>query len=519
MPVLNPDTSADTFAPETVALSARRLGIAAVITSALFVVYITLYLTVWGHLRSAVGMGAALIGLAASVAVAVYLLSAPRSVSRVAAVGIGYEALMALSLAISECWSTVYREPSAQVSWSSVVIVLFPFLIPARPGVVLGASIAAAAMTPLAMALVFGLGGKAWPSASVLPSYLIPPFACALLAWAPTRVMSQMMEQVKKARRLGNYELTERLGAGGMGEVWRAQHRLLARPAAVKLIKPEMLGAKDAESRERVLRRFEREAQVTANLDSPHTVELYDFGVAPDGVLFYVMELLNGVDLENLVRRFGPLPSERVVHFLLQACDSLEDAHQRGLIHRDIKPANLFVARRGSSVDFLKVLDFGLVKRSGTVAEVAAQPLTDSVLNTQQTAANQIQGTPAFMAPEAILGDQAVDPRSDIYALGCVAYWLLTGHLVFDEGTTIATLTAHVMKQPVPPSERVANTVSPGLEQVVLACLQKDRDARPASAETLRGLLTDIALSQPWTRQRAMAWWAEHMPARAESAA
>jgi eukaryotic-like serine/threonine-protein kinase len=515
-PILVPDTSAETFAPETVALSARRLGIASAIAAVVHVIYVVLYRTVWVDVGNPVGLLAALLGLLASVAAAAYLLTGTRPVSRVVAVGVSYESLLALSMSVSESWATVYRDPTEQVSWSAVVIVLFPFLIPARPAVVLAASILAASMTPLGMALVFGLTDKNWPPVGVLVSYLLPPFACAMLAWAPTRALSQMIDVVQKARRLGNYELTERLGAGGMGEVWLAKHRLLARPAAVKLIKPEMLGAKDPESRERVLRRFEREAQVTANLDSPHTVELYDFGVSPDGVLFYVMELLHGVDLETLVTRFGPLPSERVVHFLLQACDSLEDAHRRGLIHRDIKPANLFVSRKGSSVDFLKVLDFGLVKRSGAPPEAAPDSLGDSVLNTKQTAANQFIGTPAFMPPEAILGDQAVDHRADIYALGCVAYWLLTATLVFAEATTVATLTAHVMKQPDPPSERVATPIAPELERVVLDCLQKDRDRRPASAEALRAALSSIPLAEPWSRERATAWWAAHMPARSE---
>jgi tRNA A-37 threonylcarbamoyl transferase component Bud32 len=513
-----PDTLGESLMPEAVALSARRLGIAAAIAGAVHVVYVVLYRTVWLHVGNALGMSMALVGLAASGAAAAYLLSGARSAPRVIAVGIAYEACLTLSMAVSESWNSPFGGPSTQVSWTAVVIVLFPFLIPARPRVMLAASLLAAAMTPIGMALVFGLGARVTPPYDVLVSYLLPPFACALLAWAPSRALSQLSAVAQQAKRLGNYELTKTLGSGGMGEVWLAKHRLLARPAAVKLIKPEMLGAKDPTSRAAILRRFEREAQVTANLDSPHTVELYDFGVSPDGTFFYVMELLHGVDLETLVTRFGPLPSERVVHFLLQACDSLEDAHRRGLIHRDIKPANLFVSRKGGSVDFMKVLDFGLVKRAGSVDEAAATSLSESLIESKHTVADQIVGTPAFMPPEAILGDQAVDHRADVYALGCVAYWMLTGELVFVETTTVAMLTSHLVKVPTPPSERVSRPIFPELERVVMDCLQKDRELRPKSAEALRAALASIALPEPWTRERAQAWWSEHMPARSEPA-
>jgi serine/threonine-protein kinase len=199
------------------------------------------------------------------------------------------------------------------------MIVLFPFLIPARPATVLAASLVAATMTPLGMAIVLGLDQRPWPEAGVAISVILPPFLCSLLAWVSTSAIYRLGIAVQAARRLGSYELTERLGGGGMGEVWRARHRLLARPAAVKLIKPEMLGAKDEHSRQRILARFEEEAQVTATLDSQHTVELYDFGVSSRGELFYVMELLDGVDAETLVQRFGTLPAERVAYLQMQA--------------------------------------------------------------------------------------------------------------------------------------------------------------------------------------------------------
>jgi serine/threonine-protein kinase len=369
---------------------------------------------------------------------------------------------------------------------------------------------------PLAIVILFVATGRPWPDGAVFASYVLPAFLCAFLAWAPTITLHRMGVAVQQARRLGSYELVARLGQGGMGDVWRANHRLLARPAAVKLIKPEVLGAENAASRAAVLRRFEEEAQATASLDSVHTVELYDFGVSADGVLFYVMELLRGLDVRQLVERFGPLPCARVVHLLVQACDSLQDAHGRGLIHRDIKPANLFITRKGSSCDFLKVLDFGLVKRwRPDSSEDIAKSLAglDSVdTPIQQTAAGQIVGTPAFLAPEAALGRQPVDGRADLYALGCVGYWMLTGQPVFDEPTAIATAAAHITKQPIPPSQRAGRAIDAALEQLILDCLEKDRDCRPASAAVLRDRLSALRSSEPWTREQAAEWWRKHVP-------
>lgn len=499
---------------EHVELTNRRLGIAAGCTALLHLIYLGLYHTVWVDASSLVGTLAALLGLTASVGAAFYLLSAKRTAASATRAAIGYELCLTLSLAISESWAVTYSSPSPQVSWSAVVIALFPFLIPASPRVILAASLASAATGPLAMVLVFGISGRPWPDLSVAASFVLPSFLCAMLAWAPSSALHRLGVAVQNARRLGNYELTERLGQGGMGEVWRATHRLLARPAAVKLIKPEMLGAKDADSRELLIRRFEREAQATASLDSPHTVELYDFGVSSDGVLFYVMELLRGMDVESLVERFGPLPSERVVHLLIQACDSLEDAHQRNLIHRDIKPANLFVAQKGGTCDFLKVLDFGLVKRWGADE---GRGLRDSLqglapAEAQQTAIGQIVGTPAFLAPEAALGEQAIDARADLYGLGCVAYWMLTGMMVFEESTAFAMAVAHIAKEPIPPSQRIRQAIAPELESIVMACLHKDRDRRPSSAAALRERLSAVPLHEAWSRERAAAWWSTHVP-------
>lgn len=507
-------TASESLPSDYVALTARRFGIATAATAALHLVYITLYGTVWSAQSHAVGMSAAIVGFFASVAAAAYLLSAERPARHVTWVGVAYEISLSFALSLSQSMSVDYAIPTAQVPWVAVLIVLFPFLIPGSTRLIISASVASAAMVPLAMVLMFELTHRPWPSPTVFISFILPGFLCAFLAWAPTSALHRLGVAVQSARRLGNYELVERLGQGGMGDVWRANHRLLARPAAVKLIKPEMLGAKNAASRAALVRRFEQEAQATASLDSVHTVELYDFGVSHDGVLFYVMELLHGSDLQSLVERFGPLRSGRVIHLLAQACDSLQDAHCRGLIHRDIKPANLFVARKGVVCDFLKVLDFGLVKRWRAEDETElSQSLEDlAVADTQQTAAGQIIGTPAFLAPEAALGQVAPDVRADIYALGCVGYFMLTGQPVFAETSAVAMAVAHVTKEPEPPSQRAGRAIDAELERLVLECLSKDREQRPRTAAVLRERLSAINASEPWSAELASAWWREHLP-------
>jgi len=312
-------------------------------------------------------------------------------------------------------------------------------------------------------------------------------------------ILSHMVWRAQqRARSLGSYRLEERLGEGGMGEVWRARHRMLARRAAVKLIRPESLG-NDPQSRQVALARFEREAQATASLRSPHTVALYDFGVSVGGRFYYVMELLEGSDAAMLVERFGPVPAARAVYLLRQACESLGEAHAAGLIHRDIKPSNVFVCRYGRAYDFVKVLDFGLVKSS---RENGAG----------LTAEHVVSGTPSFMSPEQVLGNRTLDARSDLYALGCVAYWLLTGQHVFEGSTAMEVLTEQVHAKPVPPSQRSELPIPPALEKLVLACLEKGAGDRPQSADELAAALADVPLEEPWTQEQARLWWEQHRP-------
>jgi len=294
---------------------------------------------------------------------------------------------------------------------------------------------------------------------------------------------------------LGLYRLMEKLGEGGMGEVWRARHQLLARPCAVKLIRPELLGESN---REAATERFRLEARTIARLSSPNTVRLYDFGVSETGSFYFVMELLTGMDLSSLVQRFGPLPPERAVAVLRQACRSLGEAHAAGLLHRDIKPHNLHLCRLGLDFDVVKVLDFGLVK---SLREDDAHLTADGALT----------GTPAYMPPERVLGS-AADERSDLYSLGCVAYWMLTGQTVFT-GEPMAIMIHHARTSPKPPSKVSGRTIPGGLEQIVLACLEKAPEKRPASALDLWRQLGEVSLATPWTPERAESWWREHLPA------
>ena len=291
---------------------------------------------------------------------------------------------------------------------------------------------------------------------------------------------------------LGHYRLIERLGVGGMGEVWRARHQLLARPCAVKLIRPDLLGA---QGREKATERFRLEAQAIAQLSSPNTVRLYDFGVSETGSFYFVMELLDGMDLASLVGLFGPLPPERVVWILRQACRSLGEAHETGLLHRDIKPHNLFLCRLGLDFDVVKVLDFGLVKSL-------------KVDNAHLTADGALTGTPAYMPPERIIGG-VVDERSDLYALGCAAYWMLTGLTVFT-GEPTAMLIDHVKTIPGPPSKVADIEIPERLEKIVLACLEKAPEDRPQSALDLWRQLGELTFETPWTVERAESWWREH---------
>ncbi len=474
----------------------RRLMVAVLALGGVWALYLALSLTVWSSVadqRIQIVAGAV---IAASLLLAYYLRTGHSTRPETVVLGFAFEAMQVLALAFAEYASLDPAWISYQVSWSCVLILFFPLLLPASPRTALVGSLVAASMSPLGYVLSLSVGIPAVSGTSALLSRILPHFVCALLAYVPARALYHLARDVKRAQRLGSYELVTRLGKGGMGEVWRARHRMLARPAAIKLIRP---GTGDAS---RLLERFEREAQATATLESPHTVQLYDFGVSDDGAFYYVMELLRGLDMDTMVARYGPQPPERVVFLMRQTCDSLDDAHRVGLVHRDIKPANLFVTIKGRRCDFVKVLDFGRVKLGPDATDLKA------------TADGHVVGTPAFMAPETVTGKTTLNGRTDVYSLGCVAYWLLTGQMVFKADTPMAMAFAHATQEPVPPSRRVEIHVPGSLEEIVMTCLSKDPAERP-DARRLGEMFDTCGLGETWSEERATEWWKLHMPSPA----
>jgi len=383
------------------------------------------------------------------------------------------------------------------ISWVCFWLSIYPMLIPLPPRGALVAALLAATTGPLAHILGSDVLGYEY-SIDAMAWRFFPNYVAAVGAWVTSRFIYRLSRDAVRAQSMGSYRLIETIGQGGMGEVWRAEHRLLARPAAVKLIRPETIASRDANATATLLKRFQREAQATAALRSNHTVEIYDYGLSEDGVFYYVMELLDGIDLETLVTGHGPQPPERVAKILQQACLSLEEAHQAGIIHRDIKPANVLLCRQGVEVDFVKILDFGLVKAMPTADQFA----------TKLTADGMTYGTPAYMSPEIAQASPSLDHRSDIYSLGCVAYWLLTGEMVFDRPNPMKILIAHVHETPAPPSELAPGPIPEEFEQLVLSCLAKNPDERPASCMAMINTLQ--ALGVNWTYERATRWWQEH---------
>ena len=448
--------------------------------------------------------------LAISVALLVALIarSGRLEVASVLTLGLWFEVVSSYGIAAAEFLDPMrLSHPFLGLSWVAVWVLCFTVVVPTRPRRAIVAALAAVSSVPVMVAIAMATIAptlKPHPIAFFI-WFIFPYLLVILMAFVGARVVYGLGTEVTRARELGAYKLVERLGQGGMGEVWRAEHRLLARAAAIKVIRPALAGQpQNGGASSDAMRRFEREAQVTASLRSPHTVNLFDFGVAADGSFYYVMELLDGLDVDTLVRRTGPLAPERAVHILKQICHSLSEAESRGLVHRDIKPANIFLCRYGEDYDFVKVLDFGIVKaaRNGGAAGDTAMTMT---------VANVIQGTPAFIAPEQALGAGDIDHRADIYATGCVAYWMLTGQQVFEGETAVALVVHHAQTPPVPPSQRSEMPIPAALDALVLRCLAKRPGDRPQSAKALLRELD--ALPLVWTEEQARAWWSRHQPA------
>jgi serine/threonine-protein kinase len=444
------------------------------------------------------GDGIAIVSIVVSLALYAYMRRPNRNPQSVLDLGLWYLVYTAFAIAMTFHVGGPPRDRliMPEISWIGAVVLIYAAIIPTPPRKMLIAGLIAVSMNPVSMLVLamkpgWGFGSRWLALVMHYPDYLLVGAAVVI-----SHVVTKLGQQVTKARELGSYQLGELLGKGGMGEVYKATHRMLARPAAIKLIRPEMLGAVDDEAAKLAVTRFRREAEAAANLRSQHTVELYDFGVTPDGTLYLVMEFLEGMDLETLVRKNGPLSAGRIVHVLQQICDSLAEAHATGLVHRDVKPANIHLGRVGLRHDFVKVLDFGLVK------EVSKASIGDSMA----TVAGQMAlGTPGYMAPEMALGER-VDGRADIYALGCVAYFLATGELVFEAETALQMIAKHLQSAPIPPSERTSRSVSPELERLILKCLAKNPLERPQSAALLAQALEFIP-TDAWNEDQARRWW------------
>ena len=382
------------------------------------------------------------------------------------------------------------------------VVLTHAIVVPATVRRMFWLSTAAVSLSPVAAYLVTVVGvppevleQRPWFALNEAGYVAMWAFLTVAVSTIAARVIHGLQQRVRDADEIGQYRLLEKIGEGGMGVVYLAQHALLRRPTAVKLLVPERAG-------EHAVRRFEQEVQLTSALTHPNTIAIFDFGRTPDGIFYYAMEYLDGITLEELVQHDGAQPAARVVHIMRQVCGALVEAHEAGLVHRDIKPANLMLCVRGRIADHVKVLDFGLVKDHG--AEVAAGlSMTGSLV-----------GTPATLAPEAILAPASVDARVDLYAVGAVAYHLLVGAPVFAGKTAVETCAHHLHSQPVPPSRRAPRALPAPLEELVLRCLAKDPAERPPSAGHVMAALEEMASEgHRWSPADADSWWRQRAPA------
>jgi tRNA A-37 threonylcarbamoyl transferase component Bud32 len=439
----------------------------------------------------------AIASIAISLALFFYLRWRDPDPNFVTDLGLAYLVTMAFSIGVMMHMGPVSLrvvDTSPMITWIGPVTLMVAAIIPVPPWKMLVAGFLAASMDPLGMIIARAAGTFHFDSLSSAFLMHYPNYLMLGVAVLISHVVTRLGQQVAREREMGSYRLGELLGRGGMGEVYQATHRMLARPAAIKLIRSDTIAANDGEAAQLAVKRFRREAEAAASLRSPHTVELYDFGITEDQTLYFVMELLEGMTLEHMVREHGTLPAGRAIYILRQVCESLEEAHVRGLVHRDIKPANIHVGQVGLQYDFVKVLDFGLVK------SVVGGSDGDSLA----TAAGLTPGTPAYMSPEMSRGD-TVDARADIYAVGCVAYYLLTGQLVFEASNPFQMIARHLSAVPVPPSRRANVPLPAGLDELVLSCLAKEPAERPSAAGLARSLAAVDA--EPWNEEDAKEWW------------
>jgi len=405
----------------------------------------------------------------------------------------------AFAVVVCSCWTGMGFGAHANVHVEFFVLLASVLTLAFRSALVPSTGARTFAISAVALAVVtagsflFHLRGDALDPLADRLAYTGMTLAWCGLAVVVTTVTSYVLyglqRRTRKAEQLGQYELVRKIGEGGMGAVYLARHAMLRRPTAIKLLAAGRV-------REHHLTRFEREVQMTSKLTHPNTVDIYDYGRTPDGIFYYAMEYMDGPNLQELLERFGPVPPARVIHVLTQLCGALAEAHDTGLIHRDIKPANIILTHRRGAHDLPKLLDFGLVEVLGEDADAGV------------TQENAVIGTPLYLCPEMIKGNE-VDGRSDLYSLGAVAYFMLTGSPVFQGKTTIAVCGQHLNEQPTPPSQRVPG-IAPDLEELILKCLAKEPDERPADAIVLKEALESCQDAGKWLRHDADSWWDEH---------
>jgi hypothetical protein len=454
------------------------------------------------------GTEIALIGLLISLAMAWYAARKGVDRERILTLALGHEVVTA-ALVSAIAWWAPGETFRTSLSPICLFLPIYPALAPLSWKRVLTAGVLAATTDVLGWAIAEARGVA--PSAEPLQMFFSfsTTYLCAILSMLPATIIRRLGREVQEARDMGAYRIGKLIGKGGMGEVYRASHRLLARPAAVKVIGVSDMSELDGDTRTRAVERFRREAAVAAALTSPHTISLFDFGVTAQGTYYYVMELLHGMDLQAMVDRHGPIPPARALHFLRQATISLAEAHQFGIVHRDIKPSNIFASRLGLEVDFVKVLDFGVVK-------VETKKLDDASLKLSRE--DVPIGTPAYMAPEGVDGGAALTPASDIYSLGCVAFFILTGDMVFRATSVLQMAIKHMEEAPRTPSTvQTTNGITPELDELVLRCLSKKPEDRPADALALLGMITPLAKAMPWGPEAASEWWESNVPVETDA--
>jgi serine/threonine-protein kinase len=428
-------------------------------------------------------------------------------------VGLGFEVLIAAMLGAPQY--LILDPTHGMLSWTTMWVILFPLLVPCSVRRTLVASFLAASTAPLLIWIGYETGHMNADSNLVTRAILANYVAVGMATAAASiiyRTEKLVHEKEEKLRRMGSYRLKRKLGGGQMGDIWLAEHEMLARPAAIKLIRYENIAKKwkgdPEELRVSVTERFHQEARATANLHSNHTVTVFDYGVTEDGTFYYVMELLDGMDMGQLVQEHGPISAPRMLHFVKQVCHSLAEAHQQGLVHRDIKPANIFVCKQGFEYDQVKVLDFGLVMRRH--AEQEPQNVGSGGTN------DEFMGTPYYVSPEQVTGTNNLDHRSDIYALGCVMYWLVTGSVPFQRKDPVNVLVAHVQETARPPKdvalEAGLEPIPDAVNELILDCLEKDPNDRPQDAHVLGDRIEAMFEDNRWKTADARNWWERIQP-------